>query len=467
MVKTVYRQLDKRWKNLPFPGGGYTIGGQGCGCCAVTHVLMEFSKYTSWTPANVQPYMKKWAVKAQGLIHDGIPDSLKHYGISVTSIGIKDPMSKAWEVLNKSGRHGGVLLFYGKSGKKALYGPDGTRWTASGHFIAFVDYKVVSGKHWLYLKDSGDRVSTHVNIDGKKVKESHDGWWCYENSMKGCLPKLWIVSIPDQKTKEPQLYSGEFPSPKFTDTTTVNNAAKIVAKAKEIAWPPNTDSKKYAWDGGSATNAFKNELNRVYPDRSGWSKKPKKGCSCDVGAGTTIRASGIDLNFPRGLSEQVKYNSASMQKIVKTNVTPYSVAEPGDAVIYFGSDGKPTHIFIMGNKVIYEAQYKNETYFHTNSSLSKIQKKKSKVIIFRAKPTTETTTRKNLKKGDFGSEVVKLQKYINWFFYDKYGKNVLEEDGHFGPNTETYTKKMQTELGLKADGIAGPKTLAAMKEAKR
>ena len=193
--KAIYRQADSKWGSLPFPSGGYTIKGNGCGCCAVTHVIIELDKYKNYTPATIQPYMKQYATK-DGLYHSGIPASLKHYGLEVTEIGTSDPMSKAWKLLGSDGRRAGVLLFYGKKG------PDGTVWTTSGHFIAFVDYKIVNGKHWFYLKDSSDRTSTHVNINGKRVNERHNGWWCYENSMKGDLPKLWIAKIPGEETKK-------------------------------------------------------------------------------------------------------------------------------------------------------------------------------------------------------------------------------------------------------------------------
>ena len=202
--KAIYKQYDSRWAKLPFPKG-YTISGNGCGCCAVTHVIIELDKYKNYTPAKTQPYMIRYATP-DGLYHSGIPASLKYYGLSVIEIGESDPMSKAWKNLSSKGNRAGVLLFYGSkrvgNRRVYIYGPDGTQWTTGGHFIAFVDYKIKDGKHWFYLKDSSPRESTHVTIDGKKVKESHSGWWCYENSMKGCLPKLWIAKIPGEESEK-------------------------------------------------------------------------------------------------------------------------------------------------------------------------------------------------------------------------------------------------------------------------
>ena len=53
-----------------------------------------------------------------------------------------------------------------------------------GHYVAFVGYKEVNGKHYLYMKDSGGR--------------KHDGWYCYETTMRGCINKIWVGQIPDE-----------------------------------------------------------------------------------------------------------------------------------------------------------------------------------------------------------------------------------------------------------------------------
>jgi putative chitinase len=56
-----------------------------------------------------------------------------------------------------------------------------------------------------------------------------------------------------------------------------------------------------------------------------------------------------------------------------------------------------------------------------------------------------------LKKGSTGENVKRLQAELG-----------LEDDGVFGPNTESAVKKWQTANGLTADGIVGPKTLAKL-----
>ena len=174
MNKTVYKQGDYRWGAKPYPKGA-TMAGSGCGCVSCTHIAIEQGDKLSWTPENLRKWMinQGFAIAGQGTRWEGITKTLQHIGHKkVVRIYDNDPMTDAWKELNK-GKRIGVLLF--SSGK----GPDGTVWTTSGHYIAFTKYKVKGGQHWFYLKDSGPR--------------NHIGWYCYEKSMKGCLPKLWIV----------------------------------------------------------------------------------------------------------------------------------------------------------------------------------------------------------------------------------------------------------------------------------
>ena len=65
----------------------------------------------------------------------------------------------------------------------------------------------------------------------------------------------------------------------------------------------------------------------------------------------------------------------------------------------------------------------------------------------------------NLRKGDSGSEVVKLQTCLN-----KIMKAGLTADGIFGPATESAVKKFQKKQGLEPDGISGPLTREIIKK---
>ena len=178
MNSALYKQADSRWGSKPYPTKDCTMSGAGCGCVACTHIVIEQEKYKNYTPENLRPWMvnQGFAIRNQGTTWSGITKTLQHYGYSVTHIGISDPMSKAWAELNKGNRIG-IILF--KGGR----GPNGTVWTASGHYVAFTDYKVVDGKHYFYTKDSGGR-----DHDSAKY-----GYYSYENSMKGVVYQMWIV----------------------------------------------------------------------------------------------------------------------------------------------------------------------------------------------------------------------------------------------------------------------------------
>lgn len=264
----------------------------------------------------------------------------------------------------------------------------------------------------------------------------------------------------------PKGYEGEYPNPNVSIERP--NSEKVVEMAKKLAWPQGTASSKYAYKGGSATPAFKKAIDKVFPKHNSWGKATSKGASCDVFAATVMNSTGIVTNMPRGYDEQLKYTNANLSKITKSNVKPLSVGKPGDMILYTkNASGSSRHVIILGEGVIYEAQYE-KTYGHVNTSTSKINTSRPKVIIFRAKGTYKTS-RSYLMRGDKGEEVKKLQQYMNWFFRDKYdGKDVLKVDGSFGAGTESYAKLMQSDLGFTdADGLVGSKTIEAMKAFKK
>ena len=213
----IYRQADRRWSSLPYPTYSSSFGGNGCGACAILHCIIEMNKYKNWTPANVQPYMKQFAVNYQGTLWSGIPTAMKHYGLQdVKNI---PTMNQLWKELGKGNRVG-VLLFGSRRG------PDGTVWTGGGHYIAFVDYKVEKGQHWLYLKDSGGRY--------------HDRWWSYEKSMRGDVLQVWTGVLPQghesldtyKNSLKKTGYTGEIPNDtvgrKYGSSTDVKNWQKFL-----------------------------------------------------------------------------------------------------------------------------------------------------------------------------------------------------------------------------------------------
>lgn len=201
MNNALFKQADSRWGSKPYPTKASSFAGNGCGCCACTHLIIEQDKYKNLTPEPVRKWMvdQGFAYPNQGTTWNGIKLTLEHYGYKVVHIGTSDPMSKAWKELDKKNRIG-VILFLGGSA------PNGTVWTAGGHYVAFTDYYVgKDGRHYFYTKDSGGR-----NNDSVK-----NGYYSYERSMKGLVYQMWIVEkIGTSPSPEPT------PDPTPTPTPT-------------------------------------------------------------------------------------------------------------------------------------------------------------------------------------------------------------------------------------------------------
>ena len=184
MNSKIFKQHQGPWAKKPYPTKGCTVAGAGCGLVACTHIAIEQERYKNWTPEDLRPYMVKkgFAVAGQGTRWEGITKTLEHLGHKNVVRIYNDPMSEAWKELNKGNRIG-IILF------DSSYAPNGIRWTSVGHYVAFTNYKVKNGKHLFYCKDSGGR--------------DHDGWYSYENSMRNCVSKMWIVERVGAQVKSP------------------------------------------------------------------------------------------------------------------------------------------------------------------------------------------------------------------------------------------------------------------------
>lgn len=68
----------------------------------------------------------------------------------------------------------------------------------------------------------------------------------------------------------------------------------------------------------------------------------------------------------------------------------------------------------------------------------------------------------NLKKGSKGTQVKRLQEYLNWF-----GNYGLVVDGDFGSKTDKAVRDFQKRTGLTVDGIFGSKSLKMAKSMKK
>ena len=242
----------------------------------------------------------------------------------------------------------------------------------------------------------------------------------------------------------PKAYGGAFP-----DLVT-HSGQKIAYTARDLAWAKGTKKATYKYPKGSARQAFKVAINRVYPKRSSWSKQCAAGASCDVGAGTIIRFSGYDTTVPRGLQEQIPHFKKS-SLWTKTGNTKCTKA--GDVALH---SGKGSHIWIgLGDGNLAEANHTWKYFEHITTDKRSVKGKQNGAIYRACKPTP-------MRKGDRGTEVTRLQNFLNW-----YGNYALKPDGDFGAQTELAVKDFQSKNALTADGIFGTASLAKAKAVKK
>lgn len=229
-----------------------------------------------------------------------------------------------------------------------------------------------------------------------------------------------------------------------------HSGQKIAYTARDLAYAKGTSKSKYTYGKGKAKAAFTTAINKVYPKRSSWSKQCQAGASCDVGAGTIIRYSGIDTKIPRGLQEQIPHmKKSSLWK----NTGLKKVSAAGDVALH---SGKGAHIWIgLGDGNIAEANHTWKYFEHIVKDTRSVSGKQNGAV-YRA------TKASAIVKGDRGTEVKKMQTFLNWA-----GFSCGTADGAFGDNTLKAVKAFQTKVGITADGQFGSKSLEKAKAFKK
>ena len=277
---------------------------------------------------------------------------------------------------------------------------------------------------------------------------SKDGVYGKQSYTKALAYKATPQPTPTP-TPTPTSYTGSFP-----DLVT-HTGQKIAYTARDLAYAKGTSKKTYTWDSdpkksGKAKAAFTAAINKVYPKRSSWSKQCQAGASCDVGAGTILRYAGIDTKVPRGLQEQLThFKKSSLWK--NTGLKKCSLA--GDVAM----QPKPnSHIWIgLGDGNIAEANHTWKYFEHIVKDTRKINGK-AKSGVYRC------TKASPIKKGDRGTEVKKLQAFLNWAGY-----NCGTADGVAGDKTDSAIRAFQKANGLTVDGQFGNGSLAKAKAVKK
>lgn len=291
-----------------------------------------------------------------------------------------------------------------------------------------------------------------TNVDGEFGPKSVEALQKWINRQYAQMTKVPQAKPTPQTEKSPvsasqtvKGYTGQFPD-------LIAHSGQIIGyTAISLAWPKGTAKAKYTYGKGHATEAFQKAINKVYPNRKSWSKQCQEGASCDVGAGTVIRYSGIDPKIPRGLEEQIPYLEKS-NRFKKTNLTKTSQMLAGDVGVYIGKT-KGAHIWIgIGNKQIAEANHTAKYFEHIDTDDYTSSNKKVWGIYRACVPSA-------IVLGNRGTEVVKLQKFLNW--YNKYG---LATDGICGAKTVAAVKDFQKRQGITADGAFGSASLAKAKK---
>ena len=186
-----YKQADSRWGKKNYNGSS-SMATAGCGPTACAMIAYGVDGKT--TPLDTMKYMQShgYAIRNNGTAWNGIPACLKAFGLK--DVQDVPNMTKCWELMKK----GYVGLFLFRKGSKG-----GVTWTTSGHYVAVTDYKYQNGKHYVYTRDSGGR--------------NHTGWYAYETTMKGLIPRIWLgkiqAAVIPTVTKPSGKYSGSIPSP--------------------------------------------------------------------------------------------------------------------------------------------------------------------------------------------------------------------------------------------------------------
>lgn len=338
----------------------------------------------------------------------------------------------------------------------------------------------------LGMKPSGILTKETVKILQKRAGATDDGVWSTGTSkavqeMTGATPdgdfgeksvislKKWINHInypPSQKKpseKKPTApatkkkgYAGPFPTP--------NNNTKIInGLAYRYCYPYGTQEKKYKYSTGKPKPEYAKGIDQAYPKHKSWpNKKQRVGACCDILVGSCL--SNIGITVPKDLKNQLT-QMPKMTKHLKSNGHYLAKDFKLGDVVQRGRKDKSGHTWIVcelvnGQKYVANAHYKklNGTYAVMDAKPKNIVKSKWKYYkcytVLGAKRTWYGL-------GDYGYDVLYIQKFLKWYGYN------LTANGYYGESTVKAVNLFQKAQGWKPCGRVGENTIKAMKAVRK
>ena len=324
-------------------------------------------------------------------------------------------------------------------------------------------------KYPIWLAQYNDKKSYNKNVvmwqytskgrvDGITAKNTNNGSANVDLSYVYALPMYPAkpttpTTKPTTPTVEKKAYTGKFPS--------LNNNTKIVnGMAYRMCYPYGTPQKKYTYKDGKPKDAYKKGIDKVFPKHGSWpNKKQKVGACCDVFVAVCLGY--VNIIVKKDLKNQLVDMPKMTTKLKSNGHYLAKDFKMGD-VVQRGRKDKSGHTWIVcelvnGKKYVANAHYKKlkGTYAVMDAVPKNIVK--SKWAYYKCY-TVLGAIRTYYKQGDYGYDVLYIQKFLTW-----YGIK-CSADGDYGEKTKAAVEAYQKKRGLTVDGIVGEKTIADMKK---
>lgn len=228
----------------------------------------------------------------------------------------------------------------------------------------------------------GKNGSTTVKAMQKWLGIAQDGQWGRNTSIalqkKLGVKQDGIAGASTFKALQ-KFLNGSQPAPAPTPTPTTN-AQKIVARAKEYAWPYGTAASKYSYSKGSAKAVYKSALKKYM----GKSAKISQ-TDCGYFVSTCVRASGTSGSFlalPGSYKKAYPSVPSTMRIVSKGGVASL---QPGDVIRYRKKGGQHVVVYIGDGKIAHASRKHAFPRVSKSKPWNNSNVKKSTIQVIRAK----------------------------------------------------------------------------------